>query len=219
MHDRSSDPAATERPAGPAPQDFWDQRFASRGFLFGKHPNAYLAAQRQRLRPGMRALAVSDGEGRNGVWLATHGLMVDSFDISSVAIEKTRALATQSGVALNCQQASWQAFAWPERTYDLVVGIFIQFAAPGDREVLFARMRDALRPGGLLIVQGYTPAQLNYRTGGPGQVEQLYTRAWLLQQCSGLDILDLTEDLCVLQEGTAHLGVSAVIGATARTPR
>ena len=218
MQDQSSKVAAPAHAGGPAPQEFWDQRFSSGGYLFGKRPNAYLVAQRARLRPGMRALAVADGEGRNGVWLARQGLLVDSFDISIAGVEKTHALAAEAGVTVHCQHASWQAFAWQQRTYDLVAGIFIQFAAPGEREVLFAHMRDAVRPGGLLVVQGYTPEQLNYRTGGPGQAEQLYTRNWLLEQCAGLDILDLSESCSVLQEGTAHFGLSAVIGVTARVP-
>lgn len=208
--------ASTAQRSGPGPRDFWDQRYATTGSLFGKRPNAYLQAQQAFLSPGMRALAVADGEGRNGLWLASQGLHVESFDISDVAVSKAQALAAQAGVDLKCQQASWQDFPWTPKKYDVVAGIFIQFAPPGERESLFACMREALRPGGILVVQGYTPEQLDYRTGGPGQAEQLYTREWLLDQCAGLEVLDLTQTRCVLQEGTAHFGLSAVIGVTAQ---
>lgn len=213
----SDQPAAMSQNAPPA-DAFWDQRFSAPGYLFGTAPNAYLQAQQGHFRAGMRALAVADGEGRNSVWLARQGLLVDAFDISDVAVGKARELARQAGVALDCQRASWQTFAWRPATYDLVAGIFIQFAPPGEREQLFARMREALRPGGLLVVQGYTPEQLNYRTGGPGQLGHLYTAEWLVTQCQGLEILDLTQATRVLQEGSAHLGLSAVIGLTARRP-
>ena len=193
----------------------WDQRFQIPGLLFGSRPNQYLESQTSRLNPGMKALLVADGEGRNGVWLAKRGLRVDTFDSSLVAVAKAQAFASKEGVSISTQVCSWQDWPWSERRFDVVAAIFVQFAPPGEREQLFARMRSSLAPAGLLVVQGYTPEQLNYRTGGPDNPAQLYTREWLLAQCQGLRVLDLTEERRVLQEGSAHLGLSATIGITA----
>ena len=112
------------------------------------------------------------------------------------------------------------AVAWdyPEAAFDFVVGIFIQFADPVQRARIFAGMARALRPGGHLIVQGYTPKQLEYRTGGPSAVENLYTAELLRTAFPGLDIVHLQEYEDVLDEGVGHKGQSALVGLVARKP-
>ncbi|HUO13015.1 MAG TPA: SAM-dependent methyltransferase, partial [Caulobacteraceae bacterium] len=76
----------------------WDTRYAGEDYVFGTAPNAFLAAQARRLRPGWKALAIADGEGRNGVWLAGQGLAVTSLDASRTAQEKAQRLAEARGV-------------------------------------------------------------------------------------------------------------------------
>ena len=91
----------------------WDDRYQNGGFEFGEAPNLYLQSQAHRLRPGMRALAVGDGEGRNGVWLAGQGLEVTSVDWSGVGLAKAASLARQRGVALQTMTADVSAWEWP----------------------------------------------------------------------------------------------------------
>src|SRR5690242_7616878 len=140
----------------------WNERFSIDGYLFGTAPNAFLASQRHLLRRGATALAVADGEGRNGVWLAEQGLDVLSVDFSEKALAKARRLAEERGVRLQTAQSDLFEWSWEGRSFDLVVAIFIQFATPAERTVLFARMKGALKPGGHLILQGYRPEQLRY---------------------------------------------------------
>ena len=199
------------------PLNTWNQRFAQDGYLFGEAPNHYLQQQAARLQPG-RALAVADGEGRNGVWLAEQGLAVDAFDFSPVALEKASALAQRRGVLVNWVCSDWQHFDWQPAAWDNVVGIFIQFATPAEREQLFARMHESLRPGGTLVLQGYGLDQLRYNTGGPGKLEHLYDEALLLQAFAGYEILDLRSYEADLAEGSGHHGRSALVGLTARKP-
>jgi 2-polyprenyl-3-methyl-5-hydroxy-6-metoxy-1,4-benzoquinol methylase len=196
----------------------WNERFSGQEFLFGIEPNVYLAAQAHLLKPGQRALAVADGEGRNSVWLAGQGLRVDAFDISSVGVDKARKLALDAGVDVNYQVSDCETWEWEEGAYDLVAAIFIQFAGPAMRRRLFARMREALRPGGLLILQGYTPKQLEFGTGGPGILENLYTEELLRAEFSSLELLELQAYEANLQEGRRHAGRSALIGMVARRP-
>lgn len=196
----------------------WDERYAQQGYLFGEQPNAFLARQRNRLQSGARALAVADGEGRNGVWLAEQGLDVVSVDGSPVAQEKARRLAGRRGVELTFELADLSTWTWPEKAFDIVVGIFIQFAGPELRARMFQGMRDALKPGGLLLLEGYRPEQLAYGTGGPSVVDNLYTEAMLREAFADLQILELAAYDAALSEGSGHEGMSAVIDLVARRP-
>lgn len=197
----------------------WNQRFAGDDYVFGREPNAYLRAQAARLPAPCRALCVADGEGRNSVWLAQQGLQVQAFDISEVAVAKARRLAEEAGVGVDFHVAGSDDFAWPDAACDLVVGIFIQFADPAMRERQFAAMQRCLRPGGLLVLQGYTPRQLELKTGGPGILSHLYTAEGLRTAFAGVDILELVEYEAALCEGNRHQGLSALVGLVARKPR
>lgn len=199
----------------------WNRRYAAAGddFLFGAQPNDWLRRQAHRLVRGGRWLCVADGEGRNSVWLAQQGLRVDAFDIAGQGVAKARALASARGVQVHYAVADGDALQWPVGLYDGIAAIFIQFADPAMRARLFARMARALKPGGLLVLQGYTPRQLDYRTGGPPQVEHLYTEPMLRRAFAGLDILDLRAYEDVLDEGSGHSGRSALIGLVARRPQ
>lgn len=188
---------------------FWDRRYDVADYVYGTDPNAFLASQRHRLHPGMKALAVADGEGRNGVWLAALGLDVLAVDGSPVAIEKARRLAAARGVALRFEVANLLDWAWPSAAYDVLVAIFIHFMPP-DRARMHAAMAQALKPGGLLIMECFTPGQLEYGTGGPPVREMLYTGEMLREDFRGMDILGLEETVTELREGLFHRGPAAV---------
>lgn len=198
--------------------NLWDKRYAQDEFLFGVEPNAFLAGQSARLKPGSRALAVADGEGRNGVWLAEQGLSVLSIDSSSVAQAKAQRLAETRGVALDLELADLGTWDWPQGAFDLVVAIFIQFAAPDLRARLFENMRRALKPGGLLMLEGYRPEQIAYATGGPASAENLYTKALLRAAFADMEILELQSYDAPIHEGAGHDGMSALIDLVARKP-
>lgn len=197
-------------------REMWDGHYASPDYIFGTEPNVFLASQKHLLVPGQRALAVADGEGRNGVWLAQQGLEVVSVDFSAPAVEKAKKLAAERGVTLEFHVADVMEWDWPGEAFDIVAAIFIQFASPPQREVLFRRIKQALRPGGHLILQGYTPRQLQYGTGGPPCAENMYTQALLREAFADMDILHLREHDDFIAEGTKHYGMSALIDMVAR---
>jgi SAM-dependent methyltransferase len=195
----------------------WNERYAADDYLFGTEPNDFLASQRERLKPGMSCLAVADGEGRNGVWLAEQGLKVLAVDASQVALEKARRLAARRGVQLQFELADLSQWQWGENKYDVVAGIFIQFAPPALREQMFSSIKRALKPGGLLLLQGYTPRQLEYGTGGPPFAENLYTEKLLRDAFTdGMEWLHFAEHDDVIHEGAGHHGMSALIDLVAR---
>lgn len=194
----------------------WNRRYAGDEFLFGTEPNAWLREHAGSLPSAGRILCVADGEGRNSVWLAQEGFQVDAFDIADRAIEKARAFAQRQGVSVNFALADVDGFRWPEATYDGVAAIFVQFADPDMRARLFKRIVRSLKPGGVLVLQGYTPRQLDYRTGGPPILSHLYTRELLASAFANLEIITLREYEAEIREGQGHAGRSALIGLVAR---
>ena len=196
----------------------WDQRYSGENYLFGQAPNEFLAAQAPRLRNGMSALALADGEGRNGVWLAEQGLSVLSIDSSAVAQEKARRLALARRAHIQLELVDLSSWSFPMSRFDVVAAIFIQFAGPPLRTVIFEGIKRALKPDGLLFLEGYRPKQLEYRTGGPPFVENLYTERMLREAFPDLEILELREYDSIIEEGTGHKGMSALIDLIARKP-
>lgn len=169
-------------------------------------------------KKGDSILCVADGEGRNSVWLAKQGMQVDAFDVSEVALSKAVALAKEEAVQVQFSLASSDTWDWQPNRYDVVVGIFIQFADPVMRIRLFAQMVSTLRPGGMLIIQGYTPKQLDFKTGGPSILEHLYTDNMIRDLIDDLEIIDLCVYEKSLSEGPKHTGMSALLGLVVRKP-
>lgn len=198
------------------PAGTWNRRFAQEDFLFGVAPNEWLKAHANHWLPGQRVLCVADGEGRNSVWLARQGLRVEAFDIAEVGVAKARRWAARQAVTVDYTVADCDAFKWPTAAYDGVAAIFIQFADPALRARLFAHMVASLKPGGVLVLQGYTPKQLEYRTGGPPLVSHLYTEPMLRSAFAAMELLTLTEYEADVAEGAGHRGRSALIGLVAR---
>lgn len=194
----------------------WDERYAGEHYLFGTEPNAFLASQQHLLKPGMSCLAVADGEGRNGVWLAQQGLNVLSVEASPVALAKAKKLADVRGVAVEFEQADLESWEWGGNRFDVVAAIFIQFAGPGLREQMFEHIKRCLKPGGLLLLQGYSPRQLEFKTGGPSAVENLYTGPLLRELFAEMEWVHFAEHDSILHEGEGHSGKSALIDLVAR---
>jgi cyclopropane fatty-acyl-phospholipid synthase-like methyltransferase len=191
-------------------QERWETRFGAPGYLFGLAPNVFLTAQARRLRAGGSALSVADGEGRNGVWLAEQALDVLAIDYSPTALAKAQKLAQERRVRLRTEVADVTTWRWPMAAFDVIVAIFIAVDA-ADRPAFFANLKAALKPGGLLLMQSYRPEQLNYKTGGPPDAARMCTRDILQAAFGDLAELDIREHDSVLKEGTAHVGMSALI--------
>ena len=166
----------------------WEERYSSAERLFGDQPSELLLAQRALLRPGMRALAIADGEGRNGVWLAEQGLIVAAVDLSATALTRARARAAEHGVSLTTTCADIFEWTWSDTAYDVIVDIFLHLPRAA-RQRLHQRIRSALRPGGLVFLEGFHRDQLGMDSGGPRDPDQLYTLEELREDFDGLEIL------------------------------
>jgi cyclopropane fatty-acyl-phospholipid synthase-like methyltransferase len=198
------------------PLETWNARFAHEEFLFGEEPNAFLRTQAHWLRPGDAVLCVADGEGRNSIWLAEQGYTVTAFDFAPNAVAKAKGLAQRRNVNVSHELGDAYTWPWAARCYDALVAVFIQFLPPNSRDIVFVGMKSAVKQGGLFLLEGYRPEQVDFGTGGPPRREHMYTRAWLESMFSGWDILVLKDFDEVIQEGHAHNGMSALIDLVAR---
>lgn len=202
---------AIMNPNASTPGEFWDWQFSRTSEpKYGEAPNAFLAEQAARLPAGARILVPGDGEGRNGVWLATQGHAVTTVDASSVGIAHARALARRRGVALDIIQADLAEWRPEPASFDAVACIYLHLQ-PALRTAVHRRLVQTLRPGGLLILEAFHPDQLPLASGGPKNLDMLYTLALLRQDFdAGMQELLAQETETVLDEGSGHHGRAEV---------
>lgn len=186
--------------------EFWDERYIKDRFLFSTEPNPFLVAQTPAATG--RALAVGDGEGRNGVWLAEQGWSVTSLDYSAEGIAKTKSLALRRGVALDTVCADASAWDYPAETFDLIVLLY--FHLPREAAIrAHAGCMQALRPGGRLVLEGFRKEQMPLTSGGPRVPDWMYSAEEVHADFGALTpVIDRAVGR-VLREGRLH-GSAAV---------
>ncbi len=194
----------------------WDERYSEEAYAFGTEPNDFLRASLDQLPDGT-ALCIGDGEGRNGVWLAEQGFAVTSVDASSVGLEKARALGHQRGVAISTVHADLAGFDIGRNRWDLVISIFCHLPPPL-RQRVHRDIVAGLRPGGVYVLEAYTPAQIAFGTGGPKTADMTMQLEDLRQELAGLTLLHGEELEREVHEGKYHNGHSAVVQLMAIKP-
>lgn len=196
----------------------WNQRYSEAGFAYGTEPNDFLAATAERyLPPKGEILCLAEGEGRNAVFLARLGFRVTGVDSSAVGLEKARGLAEQHGVDIRTVVADLGDFDLGVERWDGIVSIWCHMPA-ALRARLHRSAIAALRPGGVLLLEAYTPKQLAFKTGGPLTAELMMTLAAVREELCGLEFLEAEEKLREVHEGKYHHGLSAVLQIVARKP-
>lgn len=201
-------------------RESFDDRYREPDYHYGTAPNAFLVSQAHRLRPGQSALMPGDGEGRNGVWLAEQGLEVTSFDPSPFGVEKARRLAAERGVMIDARVGGVESWDWTEGRFD-VVGLFYIHLGPELRRAAHAGVLRTLRPGGLVILETFSPHQIECRkrgaAGGPKEIERLFSAEMLQADFAGAELL-LLEEVEDDFDGHAHHGRCGVVRMVARKP-
>jgi 2-polyprenyl-3-methyl-5-hydroxy-6-metoxy-1,4-benzoquinol methylase len=165
----------------------WDERYSEPGYAYGTRPNDFLREHAAHLA-GMRVLSLAEGEGRNAVFLADQGYEVTAVDASPVAMRKAAMLAEQNGLALHVQTADLADYDIEPGSWDGIVSIFCH-VPPAVRATLHQRVVAGLRPGGVLLLEAYTPDQITLGTGGPRDAGMTMSAQTLEQELDGLDIL------------------------------
>jgi SAM-dependent methyltransferase len=196
----------------------WDERYAQPGYAYGTEPNDFLKATAERYLPARgELLCLAEGEGRNAVFLAGLGFRVTGVDASAVGLAKARKLAEQHGVEIETIVADLGAFDLGVERWDGIVSIWCHTPS-ALRARLHRAVVGALRPGGVLLLESYTPDQLSYKTGGPPNADLTMTLAAVRDELAGLELLQAEEKLREVHEGKYHDGLSAVLQIVARKP-
>lgn len=198
--------------------NMWDDRFSASEFIFGKAPSQFVEKFANQLKPNSKIYLPADGEGRNSCYLASLGHETFASDYSVVGQEKAKKLATEMGVNVHFSIADIENDIWPENEYDAIFAVFIQFSPPEARARVFEGIKKAVKKGGLIFLHGYTPKQLEYKTGGPSTIENLYTKEVLQNAFEGFEIKLLEDYEIELDEGAGHKGMSALIDMVAQKP-
>ena len=194
----------------------WDQRYSGEAYAYGTEPNEFLVAMAPRLPLG-RVLCLGEGEGRNGVWLASQGHDVTAADASRVGLEKAERLAVERGVTITTVHRDLADYDIAPRSWDGIVSVFCHLP-PALRADVHRRCVAGLRCGGVMLLEAYTPRQLVHGTGGPPVAELMMDEETLRAELAGLEFLHLQECEREIHEGAFHNGLGAVVQVVGRKP-
>lgn len=187
----------------------WDQRYDRDEFVYGREPNAFFASSLEQLSSG-KILLPGEGEGRNAIHAAKQGWKVDAFDSSSIGIEKARAFALEKGLEVNFQHSDLTEFAFKKNHYDSV-GLIYFHVPPPLRKLAHQKAAESLKPGGILILEGFHTSQLGRKSGGPQSLEMLFDQETLMEDFSKLKMEYLEETELDQKEGLFHGGAAKLI--------
>jgi cyclopropane fatty-acyl-phospholipid synthase-like methyltransferase len=196
----------------------WDERYQTPEYIFGDQPCQWLVMNQFRLPQSGEALALGDGEGRNGVFLAELGLQVTSIDLSEVGLSKARDLAKKRGVAIQTVQIDLADYEIDPESQDLIVSIYCHLP-DAIRKLVHKRAEVALKPGGLFILEAFHHSQLKYQSGGPKTTDLLYDLDALLDDFQKLKMLEAFDGLCYLDEGARHSGIGHIVRLVLQKPK
>lgn len=193
----------------------WNERYQNSEYVYGEHPNDFLAQHAEKLAPSSHVLSLGEGEGRNAVFLAGLGHSVLGIDLSDVGLNKAQQLASDKGVIIETQQADITQYDLGQENWDAIVSIF--FHLPSElRKDVHKRMQASLRPGGIILLEAYRPEQLSYKTGGPPSANMMLTKDELGLDFKDMELLHLENVERYIEEGTGHVGHSATVQMIAK---
>jgi len=188
----------------------WDERYGGAVYYYGTEPNEFLRERLAAIPAGGDVLCLAEGEGRNAVFLAQQGYRVIAVDQSSIGLRKAERLAAARGVKIDTVVADLADYRIVPRRWDGIVSIWCHLP-PALRSAVYGQAVAGLKPGGVLLVEAYTPEQLRYGTGGPKSAELLPTLAELRSELAGLEFVHAEERVREVREGNGHAGQSAVV--------
>lgn len=203
-------------------KEMWNKRYASETYVYGEHPNEFLKAILSKYNLNGSVLLPAEGEGRNAVYAAMVGMNVVAFDISKEGKKKALRLAKKRSLSLDYHVGDFSEMPFKENSFDVVALIFAHF--PADiRQDYYNKMIQLLKPGGLVVLEGFSTNQLewekkNPNAGGPDNIDLLFSISAVKREFAMLDILELDESVVELREGSLHCGSGSVVRFVGRKP-
>jgi len=198
-------------------QNQWNERFSSEEYIYGKEPNTFLKEffeNNQKLFKNP-VLMLGDGEGRNGVYLATKGMDVVSLDYAANGLKKAELLAKEKNVKIKTILANVNEFDFGVNQWGSIVLIYLHLSKI-ERLNLYEKIKNSLIPSGLFFVEAFSKNQLNYNSGGPKNYDLLYDKdelenAFKNQNGFEFEIILSEEKVVILHEGRFHEGEGSVV--------
>ncbi len=187
----------------------WDERYNRKEYVYGSTPNVFFENQLTDLKPGV-ILLPCEGEGRNALFAAQSNWNVVAFDSSEVGKNKAMALATQNNVSYDYQILDVNEANFEPESFDVIALIYAHFK-PQLRSKFHATIQRWLKPEGKIILEAFNTEQLNYSSGGPKDLDMLYSTEILSKDFEGMKIELIETSTIVLDEGAFHQGDAAVI--------
>lgn len=195
---------------------FWDDKFSPDEYVYGEKPNDFLNSSLVDLKPGS-ILFPGDGEGRNSVFAASLGWEVDALDWSVKAKHKAEMLAAKNNVTINYSASDFINSFNYEKKYDAIALIYLHLPSEV-RAQYFSKLPDILNPGGKIILELFSKGQLGKNSGGPNNIDLLYSLEDVISDFIKLDFVLLEENEIVLDEGKLHSGPASVIRFIGQKP-
>lgn len=187
----------------------WDERYSQSGYVYGTEPNEFLAEAAARIPLGP-VLSLGEGEGRNAACLASLGYQVTAVDQSEVGLAKAQRLAAERGLTIETVSADLASFPIQPGAWAGIVSIFCHLPRR-IRAPLYAAVVRGLQPGGVFVLEAYTPQQIGRGTGGPQDPDMLVSLANLTAELAGLEFVHARELEREVREGEYHTGVASVV--------
>ncbi|MFV0591208.1 MAG: class I SAM-dependent methyltransferase [Draconibacterium sp.] len=189
--------------------NFWDERYSTKEYAYGENPNRFFRQQIEKQTPGS-ILFAAEGEGRNAVFAATLGWKVSAFDTSSQGKQKALELAKKHKVEIDYRIEGYDTVRFDRESFDCIVLIFAHMQAAA-RKQNHQHLLNYLKPGGIIILEGFRKEQINKNSGGPKNIEMLFSKEELENDFHGLADIGFEIVDTFLDEGPFHQGMASVI--------
>ena len=194
---------------------FWDDRYQDEEYIYGQHPNDFLRDNANLFKNGDTVLTLAEGEGRNAVFLAQHGCKVRGVDFSVTGRAKTLQLAQKQEVSVDYDVADLTEYDMGYAKWDGIVSIFCHLSE-SNRSALYQSIEQALKPGGIFLLESYNKKQLEFDTGGPRELSHLLSLYELKKAFENFEMIVATDVERTIVEGNSHNGISSVTQFIAR---
>ncbi|MBG9940937.1 class I SAM-dependent methyltransferase [Brevibacillus formosus] len=190
--------------------NIWNERYNTDEYYYGEEPNVFIQQQAFRFEQSQKVIAFAEGEGRNAVFLAKGNLEVTAIDYAESGLQKTKKLAQKHGVHVHTQKIDLLEEDVPQEEYDAAIMVYGHFHKDAQTTVL-NKMKKAIKPKGILMLEVFSEKQLQYGTGGPSELELLYDPKEILDWCEGHEVIHFFYGEQERVAGKAHTGLAHVI--------
>lgn len=190
-------------------KEFWDERFAANEYIYGTAPNEYFAKQLEKLNAG-KIFLPGEGEGRNALFAAKNNFEVFAYDYSESGKKKALQLAEKNNVKINYKICNLVECEYPKNYFDVAALIFVHFIE-SERSIVHRKISESLKKDGVIIAELFSKEQIEFNTGGPRNIEMLYTEEILKNDFYDFEVKILEKKIITLNEGTYHSGKASVI--------